>query len=984
MSLRLAVMTAILPLLAACATVQSVPQSATALPLKNDVVWGFENSDIPVDPAYRFGRLENGMRYVIRQNATPNGTAIVRMAIETGSLDEAESERGFAHFVEHMAFNGSTNVPEGKMISLLEREGLAFGADTNASTSFDQTIYKLDLPRNNPDLLDLSLKLMRETASELTFSPEAVEREKGVVLAEMRDRNTYAVRNSEDSMRFAHPNALYTQRLPIGTAEALKAATAESLRAFWAREYVPAHTTIVVIGDFDPQLVEAKIHERFADWRGASPDPKPDAGPVDFKDSARTSVYIDPALPERVEAVRHGPWIGGEDTVSRRQENLLRLIGYNIVNRRFLRITRQPSPPFRGAGFGTGNIFKSGRSTRLIVDTSDRKWRGGLLAAVTEYRRALRYGFSSAEVDEQVAVIHTSLQNGAASAQTRTHSTLLSSIWLLLSDGTVPSEPHEVLDRFTALAPSITPKSVLEALKRDAVPLENPLLRFHGRYEPEGGAPAVRAAWNAAMGPRISPPESGGMSTFAYTEFGQPGTVTSDTVQPGLGIRTIRFENGVMLNLKRTDLEKDRIRLKVSIDGGRKLNTRENPLVTELTPYLDEGGLGQHNEDELQTILAGRTVNNEFVAEDSAIAAAAQTTARDLELQLQLLAAYVTDPGYRSEGVDRYRQDINRYFAQLNATPASAVSGAIGGFISDNDPRFSLLSPDEYRKLTYGTLKSGITDRLKNGAIEIGIVGDFDEAQVIALVAKTFGALPAREQAFREYTDQPARTFAADRTLRTITHTGPADQALLRYTWPTIDDRDPVAALTFNLLERVVRVELTDVLRESLGKAYSPGASSSLSRYWPDYGTFSISASVAVPEVPATREAVRSMLMELRSTPISEDMLARARQPLVERYQNALKSNGNWLALVARAQSEPDQIDRFLKSGEILNGLTAQDVQDAARRYLDPDKALAILALPEGAEPPARSATRCGSVSAQVHRSGQSLLPRPTRAPADR
>ena len=181
----------LLPLLAACATRPAQPVSAPA----PQAVWVFENSDIAPDPAFRFGRLDNGMRYVVRANATPKGTAAVRMEVSAAALDESEAERGYAHFVEHMAFNGSTSVPEGEMVRLLEREGLAFGADTNASTGFDRTTYMLDLPRNDPALLDTALMLMRETASELTFAPEAVERERGVLLAEMRDRNTWQFRN---------------------------------------------------------------------------------------------------------------------------------------------------------------------------------------------------------------------------------------------------------------------------------------------------------------------------------------------------------------------------------------------------------------------------------------------------------------------------------------------------------------------------------------------------------------------------------------------------------------------------------------------------------------------------------------------------------------------------------------------------------------------------------------------------------------------
>ncbi|MFA7587698.1 MAG: pitrilysin family protein, partial [Novosphingobium sp.] len=345
--------------LPACAPQAQRLASATATSQRSpEPAWAFETSDIPVDPAFRFGRLENGMRYAIRHNATPKGTAVVRMEVKAGSLDEAEHERGFAHFVEHMAFNGSTRVPEGEMIRLLERHGLAFGADTNAQTSFDRTTYMLDLPKNDPALLDTALMLMRETASELTISPEAVARERGVVLAEMRDRNSWALRNVENQINFANPGSLYARRLPIGTAQALNAASAETLRAFWQREYVPAHTTLIVVGDFPADTVQTAIRQHFASWAAAPVEPQPDAGPVLPKDKGRTGIYVDPAVSERIAATRNGKWLDEPDTVAQRQENLLRQIGYGIVNRRLQRIARQSNPPFRDAGFGSGDIFR--------------------------------------------------------------------------------------------------------------------------------------------------------------------------------------------------------------------------------------------------------------------------------------------------------------------------------------------------------------------------------------------------------------------------------------------------------------------------------------------------------------------------------------------------------------------------------------------------------------------------------------------------
>ncbi|MDG2004694.1 MAG: insulinase family protein [Novosphingobium sp.] len=952
MPLKAAALSLLLAFLAACAPQAEQVASVSHAPVGPDVVWAFEASDIPVDPGYRFGRLGNGMRYVIRQNATPAGTAIVRMNVKTGSLDETDSELGFAHFVEHMAFNGSTNVPEGEMVRLLERNGLAFGADTNASTGFDRTTYKLDLPRNDLELLDIALMLMRETASELSFSPDAVDRERGVVLSELRDRNSFQLRNAIRDTKFLHPDALYPRRFPIGDPELLKSATAEALKAFWAREYVPEHTVVVVIGDIDPDLVEKAIAAAFDGWQARPVDPQPGGGPVRLDDSGRTQVYIDPALSERTMATRHGSWLNEPDTIAHRQENLLRQIGYNIVNRRLQRLSRQADPPFRSAGFGTGNVFKDGRSTRLIVDTADGKWQRGLEETVTEYRRALKYGFTDAEVTEQVANIRTASENGAASADTRSNFTLARAVFALINDETVPSHPASSLARFEAFAPQIEPGRVIEAMKRDALDLADPLLRLRGRLAPKGGKRALRTAWNNAMRQPLSREAGQQLSAFAYSDFGESGEVIGDETRGPLAIRTILFANGTMLNLRRTELEKERIRVQLSIDGGKMLDTRVNPLATDLIPYFDEGGLGAHSEDELQSILAGRTVQANFFAGEDTFISRAVTTPRDLEAQLQLLAAFIIDPGYRPEGETKYRHQINNFFKQLRATPGTTLSSAIGGLLSDNDPRFTLLDVEDYRELTFSSLNEAIADRLTKGALEIGLVGDFDEDQAIALVARTFGALPLREDEFRPYDDQPTRTFTADRSRRIILHQGPKDQAMLHIVWPTRDDSDPVETIALGLLERITRVELTETLREALGKAYSPGASSHLSRSWAGYGTFSIRASVDVGEIAATRDAIREKLISLRKTPVSNDVLQRARQPMIESYEQALKSNAGWLALVDRAQTDQERIERYLKAKERLLSLTSEDIRSLAGRYLDPDQALEILVLPEGITAP--------------------------------
>ncbi len=938
--------------LAACAP--RTGHVASAGPAKP--AWAFQQSDVPVDPGYRFGVLPNGLHYVIRSNAQPKGTALVRMQVDAGSLDEHDDERGFAHYVEHMAFNGSTHVPEGEMVKLLERDGLAFGADTNASTDYQHTTYKLDLPRADPALLDTALMLMRETASELSFIPGAVDRERGVVMSEMRDRGGFQLKSYEDQIGFLLPGSKLAARLPIGTHESLVAATAPGLKGFWAREYVPGHVTVFVIGDFDPDQVETQLRRKFADWSAAPVEPVPLAGPMTPKAKGLTDVFIDPALSERISITRKGAWLVEPDNLAQRRENLLRQVGYAIINRRMLRRSREANAPFRSASYGTSDLFREGRATELAIDTVDGQWRRGLVQAGQDYHRALLYGFTPQEVNEQVAIIRTAHRNAADAETTRNNAQLLGAVLALVNDEVVPDAPRNSYARLEAFIPQITPDTVMAALKREAIPLDQPLIRFQGRVPPANGTADLRNAWGEALRAPITPPERTAVSSFGYTDFGSAGTVVSDEREPVLGIRQIRFANGVRLNLKHTDLEKDRVLVQVSVDGGNLLATRDNPLATRMVAVLNLGGLGKHSKDELDSLLAGRTVSANYNATDETFAAVAATTPSDLELELQYLTAQLIDPGYRKEGETLFRQSINNLFASLRATPGAALSADYGAILADNDPRFSLGQVEPYRKLTFGRLRTDLSDRFQHGAIEIGVVGDIDEDTVIALIGRTFGALPQREAAFQPYADRRNRPFTASRAARVLHHTGLKDQALVTLTWPTRDGEDPAADLQLTLLQRVTQLALTDDLREKLGKAYSPGAGSNASRTYRGYGTFAINASVDVSEVNATRTAMLGTVADLRAAPVTADILLRAKAPLLEAFDNALKSNAGWLQLVDRAQTEPDRIERLVRGKERLQAISAKDLQAAATRYLTSTGAVEVTVLPEGVglSPPSR------------------------------
>ncbi|MDP4539011.1 insulinase family protein [Qipengyuania sp. DY56-A-20] len=910
--------------------------------------WELEDSEFEPESGWHFGRLENGLRYIVRRNDRPENTALVRMDIAAGSLDERSEERGYAHYVEHMAFNGSTNVPEGEVIKLLERLGLAFGADTNASTSFDYTQYKLDLPRADEELLDTALMLMRETASELDFDEAAVQREKGVILAERRVRNGYALKNTVDSLEFAYPGALIGERLPIGTAEMLEAADAAALRAFWEREYVPSDTVIVVVGDFDPALVEAKITEHFGSWRAAPSPEQPAAGPIDPDYRGTTDIYLDPALTETITLARHDAYVDRPDTRAERRAALLRQVATGALSRRLQRLQRSEDPPFRGVSFSTSDLFEAGRTTSLGVASEEGRWREALDVAVEEYRRALAHGFSEGEIAEQLANIRTGLENAVANAATRSNAALAGQALAVARGDFVPTAPADALARFETVAAEATPAEVLAALRAESIALDEPLIRFSGKTAPEGGEAALRTAVEAAFARPVAPPQDMAAAEFAYTDFGTAGEVVEDSRTAALDIRTIRFANGVMLNLKPTDLADDRVTVRFNIDGGQMLASRADPLAVELTGLYTAGGLGRHSRDELQSILAGRSVGAGFGAGDETFAGGATTTPRDLELQLQLMAAYLTDPGYRAEGLGPWQRSLADFFARLGRTPESALGEGLGPLLSDQDPRFTRQPLEAYRALDYEQLSATIGERLANGAIEIALVGDFDEEEAIRMVAQTFGALPPREPAFRAYEGESReRSFTERRETVTLTHGGEPDQALLRMVWPTADDSDWARTSRLTLLARVMRLALTEKLREELGQTYSPSVDSSPSDIYRDYGTFSLGASVDVAQLDAAQAAMEDTVRTMIADGPDTDLVERARQPVLEGLENRLKTNGGWMGLVARAQSEPENIDRFLAARDRQLAITPEQLRSLAAEYLDPAQAVRIRVVPE-------------------------------------
>ncbi|MGJ3231626.1 MAG: M16 family metallopeptidase [Oceanicaulis sp.] len=950
--------------LAACTPPGTGQAGADTAPVP---VFAHDVSDVPPDPGVRYGVLENGMRYAIMENDTPTDQAVINFVFNVGELAQDDDQMEVAHFLEHMNFNGTTNVPEGEMVRLLERYGLAFGPDTNAFTGAEATGYLLNLPSTSEDVLNAGLFLMRETASEMTFDEGALDRERGVIVGETRARNTPQRRYFEARNAFLYegtraarplsPSDDYIQTLPR-----------DEFVRFYNDFYVPERAMLVVVGDVDPDAVEAKIRDgfalsipsleveraaSFASW--SQPDGAPDEIDLgDFPDfsQAREGFFYDPNLFTVVSAHVHTPAENAPDTFEARGEQLLLELGARIVQRRIQSEISAGTSPFLQFSLGNGEVYDLYDTSSALAVISEGRWEDGTARMEQAIRRAVEEGFTQAELDEQLANLETGLRNAAEAAGTRESGDLAQGLWGAWLSDTVFNHPDSDLAAFEERRGEITVEAVEAAFSKRWT--ANPVQLFLAtNVELENGAQAIRDAWEASKETPVEPVEDTGPLEFAYTEFGEAGEIASQAVIEDLDVHTYVFENGVRLNVKQTDFEDNTIRMRADFGAGHLAPAPNNGDTGLLTSVFMQGGLEAHSLDELNRILAGRAASVNFAVFDRTFTLFGTTTPEDAALTAQVMAAYMTAPGWRQDGLLQLRAAEPEARRNLYASTGGVLTAEVNPMLRGGDMRWTLPPRETIDAFTMQSARTILEPALQSAPIEVTIVGDITPEDAAALVAETFAALPERDPEFPTPATSDALRFPAPTESPVVVRfNGEPNQAYALTVWPTADGGDQAEERRLSLLRSVFRLKATDVLREELGATYSPSVSSNNSEVFEGWGYHWSGVDVEPSNIPVVFEAIDGIAADIAGGGVSEDELQRARQPILESIEENLERNGYWLTLLSLSQAHPEALDEHRSAQSDYLALTPADISAAGARYLQPDRAWRAIVLAEGVEAP--------------------------------
>ena len=939
---------------------QALPAGAPeSLQTGDEVPWIYRGSDVPRDKEWLFGEMDNGLRYAVRKNGVPPRQVSIRIRIDAGSLHEQDDERGFAHLMEHLSFRESKYLGPAMAIPTWQRLGATFGSDTNAETTPTHTVYKLDLPNATSQALEESFKLLSGMIREPVLNETNLAAEVPIVLAEKRERGGAAERVVEGTRTTLFAGQPLAERMPIGTEETLKGATAQAVQAFHDRWYRPENTVIVAAGDIDPVRLAQLVEQWFGDWQGKGPhveapdfgDPVPPPGATGENPVGETSVLVEPDMPRSLTYAIMRPWRKVDDTIVYNEGLLLDSLAQALINRR-LEARARAGGSYLYAQVQQDDVSRSTDATFVTLAPLGEDWEGALTDVRAVIADALATPPSQEEIAREMAEFDVVFASMVEQRAVMAGSKLADDIVNAVDIRETVASPETVLSVFRGMKDKFTPEAVLEHTR---TLFSGDVVRsvYVTPATGEADAAALKAALVKEVAPDASARLEGEPISFAdLPAIGEPGQVVSEAPLGLLGIERIELDNGVTAILWANDAEPGRVAVRVRFGAGHRAFDESNAVYRALGEgALVQSGLGELGQEELDRISTGRKLGFDFGVEDSTFTFSAQTRDADLADQLYLFAAKLAMPRWDENPVLRAKAAARLAYESYSTSPSSVLTRDLEFYLHDRDPRYA--TPD--LAMLEGATPEGFREvwepLLKRGPIEIAIFGEFNRDAAVEALRKTFGALPERAPIPAEVAARTPDFPAPSADTVVLHHRGDANQAAAVIAWPTGGgvERLPESR-QLEILANLFNNRLIDAMRERAGASYAPQVTNS----WPvdlaEGGRIMAIAQLRPQDVPAFFAAADEIAADLAANPPTEDELARVTEPLRQLINRASTGNMFWMYQLEGSTRDPRRVQLVRSLLNDYTVTTPQAMQQLAQRHLAARPGSRLAVIPQGQE----------------------------------
>lgn len=947
-SIRAGVIGGMLVSASVLAWAQAAAPSQTAPPAAIPAELGLDRP-LPVDPAVRAGELPNGLRFFIRQNPRPANRVSMRLAVDAGSLQEEDNQRGLAHFLEHMAFNGTEHFKPGELVTFLESIGARFGPHVNASTSFDETIYMLDVPTDRDGYVDRGLLALSDFASGILLLDEEIEKERGVVLEEWRGRLGASSRITDQQLPVLLQGSRYAVRLPIGTPEVIKGAPRERLQSFYQTWYRPDRMAVIVVGDVAPDEAERLIRARFGDVvRPATTVPEVDRSIPAHKETL-FSLATDPeAQAWAVTLAFKGP-APAQRTIGDYRASLVRQLLSEMMNPRLGEIARRPNAPFIGAQVGIDTFGRTLQLTELSAAVPENGLAAGLEALALEGRRVRQFGFGPDELDRARRALLAAYEQ-ANNERSTTENPRFANEYVrhFLEQEPIPGIEFEHRIASTYL-PTVTLEEV-STLASSLLTDENRVVLAVAPDKPNVPAPTEDSLTSAMARASTATLEPWTDAAAGRTLVERPpsgGKVTGTRTLPDLDVTVLTLSNGVNVWLKPTDFKNDQILFSASALGGTSLAPEERFQDAELaTSLVGVGGMGGLNPVELNRLLAGTIASASPQIQTYTQEIGGSSTPRDLETALQLNYLAFTAPNLTADAFDLLKRRLTAALENQAQNPRVVFGEKVALVNSSNHYSARRLAPADVAELDLASMRDFYTERFANAAdFTYFVVGAFDVAEVTPLIARWIGGLPSTGKATSAFRDMGVRF--PEQSVREVVVKGkdPASQTVISFFGDAGKDEFEMHRL--RAAGNILGIRLREILREELSGTYGVSVGYETSLPLPGFGAVVIQFGSAPENTEKLTKAVFAEVERLKAegpTAGEVDTIKELERRDLETNQ---RQNAYWLGSLQTVHLYGWDPAGILRRPQRTESLTPEMLHGTYKKYFPLDRYTVVTLKPE-------------------------------------
>ncbi len=928
-------------------TTEEVKEKTTAKPDKDY---------IPVDKDVRIGKLPNGMTYYIRRNKKPEKKVEMRLAVNAGSVLEDEDQLGLAHFMEHMNFNGTKNFQKNELIDFLQKLGVRFGADLNAFTSFDETIYILPIPLDDSTNLDKGLLVLHDWAYFATLDSTEIEKERGVVLEEYRLGLGAEKRMMNKWIPIAFKDSRYAERLPIGKKEILENFPHESLKRFHKDWYRPDLEAIIIVGDIDPDQVEKKLKKMFADIpKKENPRERKSFDVPNHKETLIATAQDPEAAYNQVIIMYkdHEPY-KPDVTVEDYKEYLKEKLFTKILNNRLEDLKEQADPPFSMASAYHGGWVRSKQSFNLFAITGADKREKALETLLTEAKKAKELGFTQSELERAKKELMQSIEE----AYNNRHTTESSNYtWEYIShylEGEpIPSVQWEY-DMHKLFLPQFKLEEV-NALAKKFIHDDNRVIVITGK-EAEDIKPVsendVKSVISKVDALKLDYAKKDEAELVLMKEKPAPGKIIKTETDDVLQTKTYYLSNGAKVMTKKTDFKEDQILFMGFKFGGESLLDNETLKKTKFAfPGVTEAGVNGLKKSDLRKILSGKKAKVNLSIDNTTQMSNGKTLQKDLETAMQLNYLYYTALNKDPKAFESWKKRTAAFMGNLLNNPQFKFSKAFSDFLNKDNPRYigafptpDMLATQDY-DLAYDKFR-----QFYDGATDFNyyIVGNFDENKMENFVKTYIGGLPksALPGEYKKYEDKIIKGKH-----EFIYHAGKDPKSMVVILMRGKTPYNPVDRLKFSILGKILNNILIDVLREEASDVYTVRAMGTMKKIPHESYMFQIFFPCGPENTRKLADMAMNELHKIMENGPTEEDLKKVTKSLIIKFDEDIKTNEFWVDYLSDIDYLGADPHRFQKFKDMVNSIKPEDIKEIANRLLSkPETNILAILYPEGYE----------------------------------